>query len=426
MKKLLLFLVLSCASAFGQGAQRIAVAQVNSQGYAKILSGAAITVCSYNINLQCISPVTVYQDPYLMIPEPTPFYADANGNYSYYVSPVAVYLEQVSSPGAVPQVRPITFGVAGSSSVSVNGTIIASPNFNSASPSPDAGYIALPFKVSGSSVIVEAPFGSPPVIGGVVPNNAFFNNLTISGTCTGCGTTDWGSPGAIGSVVPNTGAFTNLTSQAGALNGTLGLTTPNQILATELDTPSIGGNTPGAATFTNVTLTNLTVGGTCTGCSSINLASPPPIGNTTPNTGAFTTLAATGLTISSIPTLNSAGELYAGLACNSGTPTSSTFCNGVGAWALPPVQAARYISPGTCMTAASDWDICSSTFTIPIGYPGVNYAVACSMNGVTGYPVINQIVKSSGSITVYISNGSAAAGIVSYATELDCVFSGNY
>jgi len=39
--------------------------------------------------------------------------------------------------------------------VSVNGSAQASPNFNGSSPSPDSGYSAFPFKVSGNNVIVE-------------------------------------------------------------------------------------------------------------------------------------------------------------------------------------------------------------------------------------------------------------------------------
>ena len=229
MKKLLVFLLLSASLALGQGAQRIGVAAVNSGGFLKVLSGAAITVCQYNPSKQCMVLVTTYQDPYLVLPNPTTFYADANGNYTYFVPPANVYLERVCSPGTPCVIKVVSMGFGSSAAVSINGSSVSAPNFNSSAPAPGAGYTALPFVVSGNNVIVEAPFGSPPVIGGTTPNAATFTNLIVTGTCTGCntGSVDWANPGAIGSGTPNTGMFTSLTSTSGVLNGTVGALTPN-------------------------------------------------------------------------------------------------------------------------------------------------------------------------------------------------------
>ncbi len=54
---------------------------------------------------------------------------------------------------------------SGGGSVDVNGSPVSSPNFNSSSPSADSGYQAAVWKVSGSDVIVELPFGSSSVKG---------------------------------------------------------------------------------------------------------------------------------------------------------------------------------------------------------------------------------------------------------------------
>src|SRR5882757_1856126 len=98
MKKLLLVaLFMLSPFLFGQNQQRISVAIQNSSSYAKLVPNAQITVCTFNAQLQCNTPVTVYSDEALTVALPEPFFADINGNYSYYASP-GQYIEQVCAP----------------------------------------------------------------------------------------------------------------------------------------------------------------------------------------------------------------------------------------------------------------------------------------------------------------------------------------
>lgn len=75
----------------------------------------------------------------------------------------------------------------GGSSVSVNSGAVSTPNFNASSPSPDSGFAAGTFKVSGSNIILEVPqvtiTTSSPLGGGgtLLPGGS----LTL--TCVGCG-----------------------------------------------------------------------------------------------------------------------------------------------------------------------------------------------------------------------------------------------
>lgn len=78
-------------------------------------------------------------------------------------------------------------GGSGSSTVNINGSGVNTPNFNASSPSPDTGFAAGTFKVSGSNIILEVPqvtiATSSPLGGGgtLLPGGS----LTL--TCTGCG-----------------------------------------------------------------------------------------------------------------------------------------------------------------------------------------------------------------------------------------------
>lgn len=106
---------------FGQNQQRISVAIQNSSSYAKLVPNAQITVCTFNAQLQCTSPVTVYSDEALTVALPEPFFADINGNYSYYASP-GQYIEQVCAPLSQCYTFPITLiSSTNSSFTSING-----------------------------------------------------------------------------------------------------------------------------------------------------------------------------------------------------------------------------------------------------------------------------------------------------------------
>ena len=113
---------------------------------------------------------------------------------------------------------------------------------------------------------------SPGPIGSNTPSTGAFTTLSASGTVSGTGIAAlFSSPLAIGNVAQNTGAFTTL-------------------IATSLDSTPIGGSTPEAGAFTN-----LSSSGTITGTGfSTYLASPPAIGGSTPAAGAFTNLSSSG------------------------------------------------------------------------------------------------------------------------------------
>ena len=120
MKKLLAFVLLLSGLSFGQGAQRIAQTTTNVNGYVKVVSGAQISVCTYPTCL----PATIYSDPGLAIPYPSPMtHSDANGDYTYWVLPGS-YFETVTSPGTQAQTYVVTLGGSGSG----GGDTITSPN----------------------------------------------------------------------------------------------------------------------------------------------------------------------------------------------------------------------------------------------------------------------------------------------------------
>lgn len=82
---------------FSQNQQRTATAIQNQSSYAKLVPNAQITVCVYNSQLQCNTPVTIYSDSALTQAITYPFFADPNGNYNYY-APAGTYVEQMCAP----------------------------------------------------------------------------------------------------------------------------------------------------------------------------------------------------------------------------------------------------------------------------------------------------------------------------------------
>jgi hypothetical protein len=104
---------------------------------------------------------------------------------------------------------------------------------------------------------------------GTVSGISLSGTVTSSGNLTLGGSLDLSSPPTIGNTAPNTGAFTTLNSTGGALNGTIGATTPAAITATIItgQTEVLKGtgqnlltqsNTPTAGNWANtgVTLTS--------------------------------------------------------------------------------------------------------------------------------------------------------------------------
>lgn len=93
-----LLVILAACSAFCQTAERgPTIAIINSGGYAKLISYAQITVCSYNSQLLCSTKVPIYSDPALSHLITQPLQADGNGNYFYFTT-AGTYLEQVCAP----------------------------------------------------------------------------------------------------------------------------------------------------------------------------------------------------------------------------------------------------------------------------------------------------------------------------------------
>ena len=134
MRKILVFVLLYTGLAFAQGAQRIGQATQNSNGFVKVVSGAAVTVCTY----PACGAASIYSDVALTIPIAQPLHADSNGNYMYFVA-AGNYFENVNSPGVVAQVNVISLDQ------------------------------------------ITANFASPPPIGNAAPNTGQFTTLSLTG-----------------------------------------------------------------------------------------------------------------------------------------------------------------------------------------------------------------------------------------------------
>src|SRR5882762_3217467 len=92
--KLLLLLLFPYLALAQQNQQRESTAIQNVSSYAKIIPYAQVTLCAYNPQLQCNSTVNIYSDQALTTQITYPFFADINGNYSYF-APAGTYVEQI-------------------------------------------------------------------------------------------------------------------------------------------------------------------------------------------------------------------------------------------------------------------------------------------------------------------------------------------
>lgn len=121
MRRLAFFLFLLLSSPlFAQNPQRLSVSITPNAGYVKYVPFAPITLCTYNAQLQCNVPVTLYQDPGLTVPYTSQLFADAFGNFMYYVSP-GRYVEKQCVPGGSCYYYQIYFlGSSGGGSGTVN------------------------------------------------------------------------------------------------------------------------------------------------------------------------------------------------------------------------------------------------------------------------------------------------------------------
>lgn len=135
------------------------------------------------------------------------------------------------------------------SAVSVNGTLVPNPNFNGASPSPDANFIANSFKFSGSNIISESPYATSSGFGVVKPDNT---TITATGgvlTATGLG---------------GSGVQYNPTTTAYIVTSFSGLYDDGDSNSTNLGVPSsvsCSGGSPSTCTVAFAVAHGLSVGG---------------------------------------------------------------------------------------------------------------------------------------------------------------------
>lgn len=90
MKKILLILILLPSLSYAQGVSHTNIALYNSNGNARIVPSAVITVCAANnTSIPCSAPLasTLFKDFLLSVPITNPFNADFNGNYTFMAAP---------------------------------------------------------------------------------------------------------------------------------------------------------------------------------------------------------------------------------------------------------------------------------------------------------------------------------------------------
>ena len=173
-------------------------------------------------------------------------------------------------------------------------------------------------------------FPTPTLATLTVQGNSSLNSVTVTG-----GTID---ATAIGSTTTATGAFTTLTSTGGALNGTLGASSP-----------------------AGATVTTLTASGTVSGAGfSTYLASPPAIGGTTANSATFTTL-------TQLP--QAAPTLVNGVSWSDSTQLCERTYQGSLETYVPGVLFTQTATVTTSGTSASTWIGAGvGSVTIPANY----------------------------------------------------------
>lgn len=195
MKKVFILqtLILAFAmTAFGQNIRKDDIVLYNSSGTARVAAGATITVCVDTAmpGPPCAPLAAIFSDTTGDVLS-NPFNADTSGNYFFYAAP-GKYLIQISSVGLN----------------IFNYQDVVIPN------DP-----------------VNPTFG-----------NVTANNLTVTGTCTGCGGGGGGTPVSVNGAAVSNPNFQDSTSVTFAVTG------PN-VKATAISSSFAGGNVTGATTF---------------------------------------------------------------------------------------------------------------------------------------------------------------------------------
>lgn len=171
-------------------------------------------------------------------------------------------------------------------------------------------------------------------------------------------------------------------------------------------------------------------------------AVPCTIGSTTPNTGAFTTLsAATSFTLAGgTPQTSMQGtdvKLFtAGTVSGTAKPLCTDALGGAttsGCPTAPPIMQDVTVCPVGCTitatpcttSGAGSAGCVSGPYTWPVAFVDSKYSLVCQGITYTGFPYIQDAVKTATTFSVNIFNGTASSAVASTYAEIDCHASHN-
>jgi len=137
-------------------------------------------------------------------------------------------LEAGGSPGLISDTGSACGAAGGGGSVSVNGSVISSPNFNSATPAAGTGFTNATFQVSGSNVSVEVP-ASSAAPGGADTAVQFNNSGALAGDAANFSFND--TTHALAVTGPFTASTLTLTNQNTFTLGSGSQTSPSYFYA---------------------------------------------------------------------------------------------------------------------------------------------------------------------------------------------------
>ncbi len=306
---------------------------------------------------------------------------------------------------------------------------LASPAFTGVPTAPTASAATNTTQLATTANVV-ATIEAPPTAGygSTTAEPVFATNLSSTGTVSGTGfSTYLASPPAIGGTAANTGSFTTLNSTGGALNGTIGQSTPAAGSFTNLSSsgtvsgtgfstylaspPAIGGTAANTGAFTN-----LSSSGTVSGTGFSNyLASPPAIGGTTAAAGSFTNLSSSG-------TVSGTGfstYLASPPAIGGTTAAAGSFTNLSSSGTVSGTGFSNYLlSPpaiGTTTPAAGKFTTLTATSTVTLDGFTITLAGNFTTSGanpltLTTTGTTNVTLPTSGTLLTTTGNGGSLTG----------------